>query len=52
MQLAQGLLTNMPLLSSKANKVFSSISTEITNSEYGLLVLDLLKPGTFSFCAS
>jgi hypothetical protein len=52
MQLTQGLLTNMPLLSSKANKLFSSMSTEIVDNEYGSLVLDLLKPGTFNFCAS
>lgn len=52
MQLAQGLLTNMPLLSTKASNVFPSMLGEMIDDEFGLLVLDLLKPGTFNFCAS
>ncbi|XEV07517.1 hypothetical protein FSHL1_012804 [Fusarium sambucinum] len=49
MQFAQSLLTNRPLLSRKAIKVFTGISTEPIDKEFGILVPEVLMPSTFNF---
>lgn len=49
MQLAQGLLTNMPLPREKALVAFSSILNDQGKDGFGPLVPDVLKPSTFNF---
>ncbi|EXL91409.1 hypothetical protein NOF04DRAFT_17930 [Fusarium oxysporum II5] len=49
MQLAQGLLTNMPIPCAKANKVFSGILTEPGEDGFTMLVPHILKPSSFNF---
>jgi len=49
MELAQGLLTNMPLARAKAAAVFSGIFEELEEDEFGSLVPGILKPSTFDF---
>ncbi|ENH75304.1 hypothetical protein FOC1_g10001494 [Fusarium oxysporum f. sp. cubense race 1] len=49
MQLAQGLLTNMPMPCAKANKVFSGILTEPGEDGFTMLVPHILKPSSFNF---
>ncbi|RKL29194.1 hypothetical protein BFJ72_g12103 [Fusarium proliferatum] len=51
MLLAQGLLTNMPLLGAKATEVFSSTIAEAREDGFTRLVLNVLKPSSFSFFA-
>jgi hypothetical protein len=48
MHLAQGLLTNMPLLYAKATKMFSGILIETGEDGFGLLVPNVLKLCTFN----
>ncbi|KAK2678737.1 hypothetical protein RAB80_003918 [Fusarium oxysporum f. sp. vasinfectum] len=52
MQLAQGLLTNMPIPCAKANKVFSGILTEPGEDGFTMLVPHILKPSSFNFFAA
>jgi hypothetical protein len=49
MQLAQGLLTNMPLPLAKATEVFSGILTETREDGFTLVVPNVLKPSSFNF---
>jgi hypothetical protein len=50
MLLAQGLLTNMPLLGAKATEVFRGIVEEAREDGITPLVPDVLKPSSFNFC--
>ncbi|KAH7147190.1 hypothetical protein B0J13DRAFT_524892 [Dactylonectria estremocensis] len=49
MQVAQGLLTNMPLLCAKATEVFFGIFRVPCKDGFGPLVPEALKPTTFNF---
>ncbi|KAJ4189001.1 hypothetical protein NW759_016798 [Fusarium solani] len=49
MQVAQGLLTNMPLLRAKAAKAFFGILQVLSEDGFGPLVPEVLKPRTFNF---
>ncbi|CVK99217.1 related to transcriptional activator Mut3p [Fusarium proliferatum] len=51
MLLAQGLLTNMPLLGAKATEVFSSTIAEAREDGFTRLVPNVLKPSSFNFFA-
>ncbi|KAI1036730.1 hypothetical protein LB503_003433 [Fusarium chuoi] len=51
MLLAQGLLTNMPLLGAKSTEVFSGIVTEDREDGFTRLVPTVLKPSSFNFFA-
>ncbi|KAF5603984.1 transcriptional activator Mut3p [Fusarium pseudocircinatum] len=52
MQLAQGLLTNMPIPRAKATKVFSGILPEPGKDGFTMLVPHILKPSSFNFFGS
>jgi hypothetical protein len=49
MQVAHGLLTNMPLLRAKAAKAFFGILQVLSEDGFGPLVPEVLKPRTFNF---
>ncbi|KAF5534820.1 transcriptional activator Mut3p [Fusarium napiforme] len=49
MLLAQGLLTNMPLLGAKAMEVFHGILEDARKDGFTPLVPDVLKPSSFNF---
>ncbi|KAF5636941.1 Mut3p-like transcriptional activator [Fusarium sp. NRRL 25303] len=51
MLLAQGLLTNMPLLGAKATEVFSGTLVETREDGFTRLVPNALKPSSFNFFA-
>ncbi|KAG4274463.1 hypothetical protein FPRO04_09421 [Fusarium proliferatum] len=51
MLLAQGLLTNMPLLGTKATEVFSSTIAEAREDGFTRLVPNVLKPSSFNVFA-
>ncbi|CVL06366.1 related to transcriptional activator Mut3p [Fusarium mangiferae] len=51
MLLAQGLLTNMPLLGAKATEVFSGTVAEARDDGFTRLVPNVLKPRSFNFFA-
>lgn len=51
LQLAQGLLSNIPMLHAKAKRVFSDVfgADDDMDDVYGVFVLESLKPCTYNF---